>query len=459
VFVGRAYYLDSPKVIGRNLLLQNTQRVYNIATMESVISLSGNKYRLTLTAAIPSNLQSVLCQLSYFDVGSGTTVYLDSTSTVRSSQAIFEFDLVTNFDINTINQLEFLNFKNASGSNEPLFFDMSTVFNVFYLVPGDNSSLHTTFDNLFSTPRLNKSTGVIGATYETINIYFGKHLPNLYCPVYESLTTGEYLTYIEDVPAVYDEIVYVNGPDGPSFTIDSSGNVNLQILHKSGDAVLDDLGNPKLLHKAGEYILSNGLTIPTPNFTNGVAYSIGVTMVDAKYKYATSIVTKSYADTIPDTLLSYLDNDIQPLTKLLNEQTKLWYKPSGESFSVNVNLGNGIVTNVIGLLDVQITVYMNQDGLENTSLQSQTTNLCRQVISAELQKTTLSVSQLMELIKKILPKQAISFSVDKYLPNGATMVTLLDKTQTFSIGSKILVQSDNSLDVVDSVSILYDSEE
>jgi hypothetical protein len=39
------------------------------------------------------------------------------------------------------------------------------------------------------------------------------------------------------------------------------------------------------------------------------------------------------------------------------------------------------------------------------------------------------------------------------------MVTLLDKTQTFSIGSKILVQSDNSLDVVDSVSILYDSEE
>jgi hypothetical protein len=459
VFVGRAYYLDDPKVTGRNLLLQNTQRVYNIATMSSSVTLSGNTYKLMLTAAIPSNLQTVLCQISYFDVGSGTTVYLDSLAAVYSNQATFEFDILTNFDINTANQLKFLNFKNASGSNEPLFFDMTTTFNVFYLVPGDNSNLHTAFDTMFTTPRLNRSTGVIGATYETISVYFGKHLPNLYCPVYENLTAGEYLTYPDDVPAVYEDIVYVSGPDGPSFTIDASGNVDLQILHHVGDPILDDLGNVVYLHRSGDYILSNGLVIPTSNYTNGVSYNIGVTMIDAKCKYASSITTTMYAKTLPSMFLSYLDNDIQPLTKLLNEQTKLWYKPSGESFSVNVNLGNGIITNVVGLLDVQITIYMNRDGLENTSLQTQTTNLCRQVISAELQKSVLSVSQLMELVKTVLPSQAISYSIDKYLPNGATMITILDKTQTFSIGSKILVQSDNTLDVVDSISILYDSDE
>ena len=457
VFVGRSYYLQNPSISNRNLITQNSLRIYNIATMYSVISLVNNQYVLILTASIPVNIPSVICQLAYIDVLSNTTIYLNASALVHANQAVFTFNLNTNFDINTLNQLELLNFTNSAGTLEPMFVDLTTKFNLFYLVPGNNTGVATTFDDLYSTPVTQSLNGVIGATYETIKINFGQYLSNLYCPTYESLATGTFLTYTSDVLATYNETIYQTGTDGVPFIIDTSGAVVITILHNVGDPILDASGNQIILHKAGDLILSNGSVVKSPDYANSVSYSIGITMIDAKYKYATGLLTKAYASTLSDILLGYLNNDIAPMAKQLSEQTSLWYKPSGESFNNRVSLGNNVITEVPGILSVQITIYMNEDGITNTSLQTQTTELCRKAISSQLLLNVLTKTGLSDAIELILPSQATTFSLDSYLPNNATIVTLLDKTQSFSIGSQLAVMADNTLDILDAVTILYKS--
>lgn len=455
IFVGRVYHLSNPSSVNRTLETQNTARTYNIATMLSSIKLVGNSYVLSITAAVPVSIPTVVCQLSYTDSANNVVVFLSETSVVRSNQATFTFNLTTNFDVNEIHQLELTNLVTKGGIAEPLFYDLTTKFDLFYLIPGDKTGLSTNFDNLFSTPTEYALIGVIGATHETITLNFGKHLPSLYCPVLENLTTGGYLTYTEDIPAVYTEVVYKTGPNGVSFTIDESGEVLLEVLHNVGDPVLNDTGTQVLLHKAGEPILNNGKVIPSSTYKNGVSYSIGVTLIDAKYRYATAPLTKQYADTLPDIILGYLENDIDSVAKQLGEKTRLWYKPNGEVFNIEVNLGNNQLVEVPGILDIQITVYMSDDGLKNLSMQSQTTSLIRGVITSQLALNTLSVSSLTEALSVIMPNQASTFAVDKYLPGNVPMMTLVDPTQTVSLGSTIQVMVDGTLDVIDSITVLY----
>lgn len=458
VFTGRVYYLNKPTVPNRSLIAQNTLRLYNIATMTSSIKLVGNNYQLTLTAAIPNNLPNVYCQLSYNDLGSNSSVYLTAQATVQSNQAIFVFNIETNFDINTLNQLELINFVNKNNIIEPLFTDLTTTFNLIYLVPGNKTGLTTNFDNLYITPIDVASTGVIGATQETITINFGQQLPNLYCPTYETLRTGSYLKYTSDVPATYNKTIYLDGPEGPAFTVDSNNKVQLNILHHIGDPILDINGNPTFFHRQGDPILDiNGNMIPVPNSLNSVSYLIGITLIDAKYKYATNLSTINYYNSLIDILLGYLNNDIKTLSSQLFGDTKLWYKPSGESFSLKVNLGNGIISQIPGILNIEITVYMNEDGLNNVGLKTITTNSIKQAIMNQLKLNVITISGLEQAIQAILPPQASTFSIDSYLPNNVPIVTLLDTTQSFSIGSKLELLPDNSLDVVDSIIVLYKS--
>jgi hypothetical protein len=458
VFVARAYYLQAPTVPNRTFVNQNLARTYNLATMSTVLTFSSTGFNLQVTTSIPANLSEVLCQLSYTDPVSGNTIYLNASSTVQSSQAIFNFAIDTDFDINVLNQINLTNFVTAHNVIEPLMVPLTTTFNLFYLIPGSNVSLTTVFDGSYVTPHDYLTTGVIGATQETITLNFGQYLPNLYCPVIENLTAGETLSYGANVPATYPVTIYEEGPEGPVFTIDNLGNINLTILHNAGDPILDSSGQPKMLHYLGDPVLDiNGIAIPVSNYTNGISYTIGVTLIDAKYSYATATLTKAYTSTLPDFILGFMANDIASIANELSENTKIWYAPAGESFLLNVNLGNGITAQVPGIINVQITVYMNNDGMTNLDLQAQTTLAVNSVVGSQLSLTTLTTEGLGDAIEAVLPSQAITFSIDSFLPNNAPIITLLDNTQTFTLGSVIAVMPNNTLDIVEGITVLYKS--
>ena len=469
--VGRPYYLTSPSVLGRTTVASNTIRVYNISTISTSISLVNNQYVLVLTASVPLSIPLVLCQLSYTNSNNGGTIYLNAISDMAASpsgQATFTFYITTSFDVDSSDELELIDFINTNNSLSNTYLNLTSTFNIFYLVPGSNTGLNTTFDNLYLI--MAAMPAVIGASYETITLKFGQTLPRLYCPTQEIMATGTFQQYTEIVYATYTTVIYKSTPTGYAYTLDSSGNVVFTILHNIGDFILDSSGNKIVLHNVGDYILDgSGKMIPTLTYTNSIKYSIGLTLFDARYIYVTSGrtgtntpaligTTAAYTQEIPNNVIGYLSTEIAAMAGGLNEKTELWYKPMGETHNLEILTGNGAKSIVSGILNIGITFLMTEDGLNDPDIITKIKDSTRQVISNQVALNQITLNGkggFVDTLSALMPTQVKGFEINSFLPNNATMVTIVDITKTFTIGESLVVQADGTTDIIDTIDLLF----
>lgn len=448
----KAYYLSKPKITGRTFKAANSARNYNIATESTTIELLDTGYRLTIITSIPAELQGINCQLVFYHKDTGNTLYLNSTSTVMAANAVFTFDFQTSFDINGNGKIEITNMLSGININTPIFIDFETTFDIFYLVEGTNVGLETTFDNLYNASSLN--TAVIGASYETLTIEFGKIMDGLYCPNKEIITTGSYVKYGSVVYATYTEPVYATNSLGKTYTINIDGTVTFNIIHQVGDPILDGEGSPVILHNIGDFVLDSfGEKIPTDTYLNSISYSIGLTLFDAKYKFATATKTKKYNDDIPFVIDNYLSREIATIRGNLTERTELLYRPKGDPYQITVNIGNGITATVPSVLDIELTFSIISSALEDLDVLTNIRILTRTLLSTYIKLNTISATKLLSDLLAVSPSQVIGITIDKFLPNGATVVTLTNEANTFSIRELLVVQADNTLEVEDGIII------
>ena len=589
VLTVRPYYLQNPIVYGSNSIAFNTVRNYNISTLTSNITLSGNQYILTLTASVPSNITGVICQLAYVDAVSGTTLYLNtSSSSVGANGAYFTFTLNTTFDVNQNNQLEITGMMNTLNSSASVYVDLEAVFNVFYLVTGSNTGLTTTFDNLYFIS--SGMPSVIGATYETITTNFGSYLANLYCYNTEILSPLNYQTYSTKVYATYTENVYATDTNGNyEFTVNTTtavnsgsfisgivykiatlgttswgsigwttansetyistpaigdwfiatgpgisgtggiantGVINYTVLHNIGDPIytgatvnnttngstasgsntivlnsatgfvqnMNISGNNYIqpgttissvtgntltlslpttgiiptnttiiggiqivLHNVGDTIFDSfGNPVPIVGSINSTLYNVGITMLDARYKLypsiaSTAAATETYINSIPGTIVGYLNNEIIPAAGQLNERTELYYTPPGEIFQLSVYTGSGVIALVPSVLSIQITYYVTPSTLTDSTILDNIKTVTRGILSNIINQSLLSTSVLTTNIQNIMPNGVVSFEINSFLPNGLNQVTLVDTSKSFNIQQIMVINPDGTLDVIDNV--------
>jgi hypothetical protein len=456
LLITKPYYLAAPTINAKAFMASNTARIYNIATLTANIQLVNNIYVLSVTASIPTGITGVHCQISYIDPNSNSTVFLSGTPQIAANIITFTFLFDTNFDINQADELELLNLVNSRNTVSPIFVNLVSTFNLFYLVEGNRTGLETSFDNLYF--KGGAMPAVIGATYETITIKFGEYLANLYCPSREIIQTANYQTYPTDVPATYTDIIYKSGSLGYEYILNPDNTVSFTVEHNIGDNVLDANGNQIMLHKAGDYILeAGGQLIPTADSVNLILYQLGVTLIDLKYKYATALATTAYAASIPAAIVGYLDNEIMPSASLLIERTALYYKPMSTPNYLDINIGDSQIVTVSSVLDISITYYLSEESVQNMAIQSNLKDLTCTIISKNIAMPVITLDQLTSDLHAAKPSQVIGIQVNKFLPNGANVVTLVDPGSSFVIGEKLIVLPDGTLEIQDNVTVLFKS--
>ena len=456
-YLARPYFLN-PFVLSSYLQGSNPNTNYNINTVSSSISLNGFSYILSIVADVPTNSPNITAQLSYYDSINNTTVFLKGVTTITGTTATFVFTIGTTLDIDAFNNIELLNFMTRSAMPAPTFVNINSTFNLFYLVPGNNTGLTTSFDDLYYIdPTMPQN--VIGALYENITIEFGSELTRLYCPIRGILSPGGFLKYNSDQPLLWDKTTYKSGPNGYIYNI-----VNIEgrdipefiVDHNLGDQVLHDDGTPVILHHAGDTVVDvNGNSIPDPLNPPKAIYQIGVTLIDAKYKYATATATVSYTNSIASTIQGYLNNDIEAINNILFGRSELFYRPTSEPNQLEINNGDTTTTLVAGILNIQVTYYVTNEGLNSTDIQSSIKTTTKKIISKYLNLTTISMQDFSSELNAVKPSQVLSFSVDSFLPNNLPMVSITDITKGFSIGESLTLLPDGTLDIVDNTVILF----
>lgn len=442
----RAYQLDQPSIIGREFIDDNETIDYSISTLSTDISLNDNGFTLTVVAEIPTGLtDEIHLQLRYEDPISDNRGYIDVISSERTSNTVtFTLSLNSTFDIDDQNRILIAGFESNFGAPE-LYVPLTHTFDLYYLVEGVGSSA----PNGFSSNYVVVNNDVIGATYETMTVSLGEYLKHLYVPNRTILSDPTFATYPADVPATYTETVYRNGTFGNDFVVNNDGTVTLQIDHQAGDVIPGEF-----THRQGDIVLTDGEpTVIDPGVLNR---TLGVTLVSALYRFATTEDIVTYRDNITRVITGYLDNDIEPASGRLQERTRLEYQPRGAVSQVRVNTGGDVFSVIDSTLSFRVTYYLTPAGRTDNELQLQLAFNVRRVVSEEIQSTMISAPLLENRLREEGGSEVIDVDVERFGPNKDIAVMSLDDPSTsFGIQESLVLLANGDIDIEDSIDINF----
>ena len=115
-------------------------------------------------------------------------------------------------------------------------------------------------------------------------------------------------------------------------------------------------------------------------------------------------------------------------------------------------------------ININIIFYLNvtadsikKQTAETQNLINNTTILVRSLISKYLSKTTISMSEFTAELNNNKSPLVSGFDIVSFLPNNASILTILDVGVSFSVAETLTLLSDGTLDVVDSVNLVFES--
>jgi hypothetical protein len=457
----RAYQLDNPKIVSR-YFDSNTGNVndkYSIGTTNISVALKKERvfvgsyyeinwyYEFTVEATV-SNITGYSTVDYYAQLKSGIDVLAEGypIAPPLNGKINYVFRVDTELDVDQLNMIDL---RNVGGNKKRVHIseqriDVGDVITMTYDVQLDGGI--DTF-----------------GTIETMDVEFGKYLEGLYIPSKVVLKDIQYMKYTADVPLTWPERIYARYAEGnlegkPAgaliVNVGLDGEPQLVIEHELGDPVLNSEGGPCYLHRAGDYIIDGNGKYIVDNANSDVRVQLGVFMVSAMYRFATDTDTVAYRNDIPNIVRGYLENEIVPRDRLLNERTDLFYKPKGTIGPIRVNIGSDITTVVDSTVAFAVKVYVTKNGLLNSDLLKKISILIKNTIINAVNNTYLSVFELEDSIKRAAGSDVISVSVEKFgKGKDIPIMQLVDDSTAFSVKDKMELLSGGILDIADDIQI------
>jgi len=311
-------------------------------------------------------------------------------------------------------------------------------------------------DTIINKYMINDGTGLY---METFDIELGKFLKYLYTNYDVTYTTRKYKTYEEDVYLTYEEDVYELDDTGTPVVeyIDTNGDgvyddIQFKILHKKGDIVYDEDGNPIIKHKKGDVILDeNGEPILDPVL--GMEHLVELLMLEFPIRLATNAYYAEYRIAVYKELTNIVTVELEDINNRLLENTKALYKPRNNLKDVKL-IKNGIIYISKNFVTPDVTLY-----IEDTNMDLDLTKY-KPIINKILQdglRKNLRISVIEDTIAKNLGENVISvkiknldtvgdIEVKTYTPDSSRIV--INKLLTLDNSGQLLPDLDININVV-----------
>ena len=454
-FKVRPYQLDDPGVHTRSFVDDNHNLAYGINTISTEVDLVGDDYVVTIKTSIPAGLgttNTLHAQMAFRDGLLNRYGFINnSTVSYNGKVATFTFNLTTTYDVDSFNQIEITSMFSGQGNLNSLYIPLLGEFELYYLVE-TNASLPSTFSNRYDDTKF--LNAVVGATYETVTISFGRHLPALYTPNRSIVGADTYLKHTQDVMLTYDEDVYVRDADGAVYTI-VNGDVVFTVEHAEGDPYLDGNSQPMVKYHTGTNIV-DGNGMPIIDVPGVVTRQIGILLVSASYRYSTSVDIQEYRDGLNDNILSYLDNDIARTAGNLPERTELKFLPRGSTGKARIGLGGDVSTYLDPNLSFEVTYHLSFTGYKDVTLRNKLIGQARTVISNAVGLTTISSQEIGRQLITLGGAEIDSVAVTPWGSNNDIQVmSLIDTDSAFGINESLVILPNGTIDIAEAIDIKF----
>lgn len=468
-FEARAYRLDDPSIVSKYFKAANNSLLIDVSSKAYTVILTNDKrgYRLLVELAVSDafkelEMERIGIQLSYipdylsqrvFVNGSLVTPIDSDTGRPADERYVYEFIIPTNFDVDRDDYLIHEPYQT------PLA--LTTEFDLVYFVrdhlpPGATVS---EIDSLIDASKLdNYLPGSVykGLSWEKMKIRFGDRLDKLWCRTRSVIDSLEYQTYSTDIPAVYANNVYERDATGNVIQHYNSGTQDLEftILHNAGDPVLLE-GEPVYAHRAGDYVLdAEGNPIPVGGL-RGMLRQTDILFLDGKYYFATNQTTQDYKTGVVDLLSEWILNDLDAYADRLLEQTELFFHPKKSVGSVDVYTNDQQLVRIKAEQTFNVICFVDKTVFENKAIRRTIERTIADTLSQLLKVSTISVTDLITGLREALKTDVISFQLTGFTNDQYSIVTLKDASIRPSVGKRLVVLSNRTLAVQDSINVSY----
>ena len=465
-FALRPYYLDSPLINSVQFVDQNETVGITVASdlTERELIRTETGWRLRIIAQSSDEWKQlkdsdVFCQIGFIPKNETGYAYLNGTQIGLSSnnERIFEFDIQTNYDIDSDDYLTLTNFSMFTDGPRNHAIGLDSSFDVFWIAAGVKTADVTTtqIDTDMGVDLL--PSDALGLDRERYMVTLGVTLNNLWRNVREVPGSGSYRTYSTVVYDTYSDDVYELDANGlRTYTVGADGtSITFNLLHAKGDFVLDANGNKEILHNVGDFVLdADGNKIL---LTEGsIEYLLDLLLVEGVYYFATTATTVAYKESIPNTIASWVNNDLASVSPDLIEETQLFYYPKAALGNVSVLTQDGLTQTIAAQQSFVVTFFMDAAAYNDQGLRPILKSTAIQVLAEGLDSRTVSLKTIQANLDDSISDDILNFTIIGL--GGSSNLTLLsmkDDADRLSIRKEAVVMADGTIGTADAVTAAY----
>lgn len=458
----RAYNLDYPLASGLSFESQNEslQLAVNTGSYSltktltgyklSVITKSGNFYKQLADGL-------VFAQLAYTPMGETRLAYLNGTLVGKNDadERIYEFDLESNFDINTKDGLCITNSRMFGNETVDTWLALDSQFHIFYattsIVDGFRADEADALLGKFILP-----ANAAACTHETLNLKIGSSLKNLWTRS-RSMAAGQaYEVYDADVPMFYDKDFYENDPvTGRVIGFDALGKIQYNITHHQGDPVLNATGDQVYKHRKGDVVLDTGgnpVIISAPS----VDKEIDMLFVDGRQFFVDDAAFVSYNHELVGVIDTWVNEDIEEISVVLLEKTYIFFYPKTTLSEVVVRTVDGAQDTLSAEQSIVVDLYVKSDIYSDTAIRAKLEETTVAQLDSFIGGTVINMLEIEDSLRTAYGNSVQSFATRGL--GGAKnyrIVSLTAEENRLALKKILYQQQDSSLIIKEDVTVNF----
>lgn len=457
-FEMRPYYLDNPVITQKTFVGENDTANLQAAISQFDITRIDGGYRVRVLLESGDQFKKleddqIVLQIGYQPTGEKRWASVNGSMVgLQDGERIYQFDILSNFDVNGDNELRTTNMSMFSTVQNNYFTPLKTELAVTIIVvntvtPGYEPN---DLDNLVQTHLLPQQFMTV--TRDTLSTVFGYELNNLWRRSRPVISSESYKKYEFNVPAYYTDTVYETDANGNVIIdINPNGSLSYKILHKAGDPILTDTGAPVYDHRAGDPMMDSDGN-PILIAARKLKYETTLFMVDGKYYFANGREAAAYAKEIPMQLVTWIENDIDTIDTNLLGEAEIYLYPTTTYGDAIAAIREGQMVTIPVDQAFSFSYYLSKAGYTNPTIRPGLIANTKSTMAEFLDRSTISMSEAVTRLTETSGEDVMALDATGLGgTNNFTIITVQDAAVRLSVRQKLSVLPNQELTIEDDI--------
>lgn len=441
----RVYDLERPTMDNIRIINKNLTVNHRVNIDKYAIERHNNGWYIYLTLAPNAefnnlDINSIKVQMKIKLYGSNSYIYFDST--YLEDTKMYRFSIESNM---LLDENDTLTITNGTSELYTKKIELSVTPEFFIMSKDPLASDPSKF--LSNEIYNNSSTNWTVFSKETIEIVLGIRLTYIYNKLYNVYTDRKYKTYQYDLPMVYEEDVFELDENGCPCVCNEAEDgeeheMLFNILHKKGEQVLDEEGNPVYKFRKGDTVLDEEGN-PIVDTQSGVVRYIDILQLEYEFLLANTPAYENYREAVIDVLHQYTTTDMENLADSLLENTDIYYKSYKTAKDVAV-LVNSVPENISYLCTPSVTLYLSTTTALTSSDLDNYKNILGTIISKHLDNATIKVEDIKTDIKAELGSLVAGIKIENLDTKNSEVIIVKNENVKLSLNKTLYIDANNN---------------